>query len=97
MRGFLIGLVLVVGISLTILSIRPGGIRRQLRFAARRFRIFLVLGGIYVLGAGILRLAFPSGPGSDFGPPVLAVLLLVVFLIVGRDPPLSKQEPSLRP
>ena len=31
MRGFFFGLVLVVALVFTILSIRPGGIRRQLR------------------------------------------------------------------
>lgn len=86
MRGFLFGLVLVFGLSLTILSLRPGGIRRQLRFAARRFRIVLVLGGVYVIGSSILRFAFPQGPVADYGIPALAILVTAVFLVVGRDP-----------
>lgn len=86
MRGFLFGLVLLVGFSLTILSLRPGGIRRQLRFAARRFRIMLVLGGIFLMGSSIIRLAFPDGVVADFGPPALAMVLAGVFLVLGQDP-----------
>ncbi len=86
MRGFVIGLILVLGLSLTILSLRPGGIKRQLRFAARRFRIVLILGGIYVIGSSIIRLAFPQGPIADYGTPALAIVVAAVFLVVGRDP-----------
>lgn len=86
MRGFVLGLILVFGLSLTVLSLRPGGIRRQLRFAARRFRIVLILGGIYVIGSTIIRLAFPEGPVADYGIPALAIVVAAVFLVVGRDP-----------
>jgi len=51
MRGFLVGLVLISVLGLSILSFRPGGLRRQLRFAARRFRLVLVLAGIYLAGS----------------------------------------------
>lgn len=86
MRGFLIGVILMVGVSATILSLRPGGLRRQLRFAARRFRIALALGGAFVFGSLIIRLAFPTGPVSDYGAAALAVVLAAVFLVVARDP-----------
>ena len=86
MRGFLFGLLLVVGVSATILSLRPGGLRRQLRFAARRFRIALALGGAYLLGSLVIRLAFPTGPASDYGPAALAAVLVVLFLVMARDP-----------
>jgi hypothetical protein len=92
LRGFLVGLILIVGLSLSILSLRPGGIRRQLRFAARRFRITLILGGIFLFGSAIVRVAFPEGPVADFGPPVLAVVLAVVFLVIGRDPALARSD-----
>jgi hypothetical protein len=81
-----LGLIVLVGMSLTILSIRPGGLRNQVRLAARRFRIVLVLGGIWTLGSLIIRLAFPTGPVADYGSPVLALVLGAVFLFVGRDP-----------
>src|ERR1700737_548227 len=86
MRGFLIGLVLLIGFAVTILSLRPGGIRRQIRFVARRFRIGLALGGVFLLGSALIRLAFPEGAVADFGPPVLALVLGVVFVVLAQDP-----------
>lgn len=86
MRGFVFGLIAIVGVGFTLLSLRPGGLRRQLRLVGRRFRIVLVLSGIWVFGSLVMRLAFPTGPVTDYGPPALGILLLVVFLFVGRDP-----------
>jgi hypothetical protein len=86
MRGFVIGLLLVVGLTVTILSLRPGGIRRQMRMAARRLRISLVLGGVYLAGSIVIRVLFPEGPVADYGPPVLALVLTVVFFIAAQDP-----------
>ncbi len=86
MRGFLIGLVLILGLVASVLSIRPGGLRRQLRLAARRFRLGLLLGGVYLVGSAVVRLAFSHGPVSDFGPPVLALALVAIFMVVGQDP-----------
>jgi len=85
-RGFFFGLVVLVGLGVTVLSFRPGGIRKQLRFVARRFRIMLVLGGIFVAGSTIIRVAAPEGVIADYGPPAIAIVLAVVFMIVGRDP-----------
>ena len=93
MRGFLLGFILVVALSLTILSIHPGGLRRQLRFAARRLRLLIALGAVYVVGSAILRYAFPDGPVADFGPPALALVLLGVFFVFGQDPrPTDRSE-----
>jgi hypothetical protein len=86
MRGFAIGLVMILGLVLSVLSSRPGGLRRQLRFAARRFRVGLLLGGVYLVGSAVIRLAFSQGPVSDFGPPVLALVLVAVFMLLGQDP-----------
>jgi hypothetical protein len=91
-RGFLLGLILIVGLSLSILSLRPGGLRRQLRFAARRLRLTLVLAGAFLVGSGIVRLAFPQGPVADFAPPALAAVLAGVFLVIGRDPALTRSD-----
>jgi len=85
-RSFILGLLIVVGLSVTILSMRPGGLRRQLRFAARRLRIFLVLAGAYVVGSGAIRLLVHSGPVADYGPIVLAIVLGVVLLVMSQDP-----------
>jgi uncharacterized membrane protein len=85
-RGFLIGFVMLVAVGLSILSLRRGGLRRQLRFAARRFRLALALGAAYVVISGVIRFVFPEGPVSDFGPPVLALALLAIFVVLGQDP-----------
>jgi hypothetical protein len=86
LRGFLFGLVVLVAVGVTVLSLRPGGIRKQLRFAARRFRIMLVLGGIYVAGSTIIRFAGPQGVVADYGPPAIAIVLAAAFMVFGRDP-----------
>jgi hypothetical protein len=93
MRGFLFGLVLLIGLGVTVLSFRPGGIRRQLRFVARRFRIMLVLGAIFVAGSTIIRVAAPQGLIADYGPPAIAIALAVVFMVVGRDPSETTDSP----
>jgi hypothetical protein len=85
-RGFLIGLVLLMVFAVTVLSLRPGGIRRQLRFAARRFRIVLALGGIFLLGSSIIRIFFRDGAVADWGPPALALVLGGVFVVLAQDP-----------
>lgn len=86
MRGIAIGFVLLMLLSLAVLTIRPGGFRRQLRLMARRFRIVLVLGGAYVFGSLVIRLLFTSGPVNEWGPVALALILAVVFLFAARDP-----------
>jgi hypothetical protein len=85
-RGIFIGAIVAFGLTLTILSLRSGGLRRQLRLVGRRFRIVLVLLGLYLFGSLIIRLVFPSGPVLDWGPPVLAALMAIVFVVVGQDP-----------
>ncbi len=72
--------------AVTVLSLRPGGIRRQLRFAARRFRIVLALGGIFLLGSSIIRIFFRDGAVADWGPPALALVLGGVFVVLAQDP-----------
>jgi hypothetical protein len=86
MRGFLVGFALLVVLGLSVLSMRRGGLRRQLRFAARRFRLALALAAVYLVGSAVVRIAFPEGPVADFGPPILAVALLAVFVVFGQDP-----------
>jgi hypothetical protein len=86
-RGFVAGLVLIPLLLAAVLSIRPGGLRRQLRLAGRRFRILLTLAGAYFVGAAVIRLLFPAGPVSDYGPPVVAVILATAYLVLAQDPP----------
>jgi len=85
-RGIFLGAIVAFGLTLTVLSLRPGGIRRQLRLIGRRFRIVLVLLGLYAFGSLVIRLVFPSGPIADWGPPAMATVMAVTFLVVGQDP-----------
>ncbi|HLQ60889.1 MAG TPA: hypothetical protein VK131_03405 [Candidatus Acidoferrales bacterium] len=87
MRGFIVGLFLLPLIVIGILSVRPGGLRNQLRNVARRFRLALVLAGVYMLGSAGLRLAFAGGPVLDYGLPGLGVALAVVFVALSPDRP----------
>lgn len=86
MRGFLVGLALLTALAVSVLALRPGGFRRQLRLVARRFRIVLGLGGAYVFGSLVIRLLFTSGPVNEWGPIALALILAVVFVFAARDP-----------
>jgi hypothetical protein len=86
-RGFVAGLLLIPLLVVAVLSIRPGGLRQQLRQAGRRFRIALTLAGAYFVCAAIIRLLFPTGPISDYGPPVAATVLAAVYLVLAQDPP----------
>jgi hypothetical protein len=100
-RGLVGGLVVIVAMSLSVLSLRPGGLRRQLRLVARRFRITLLLAGAWTFGSLILRLAYPTGPVSDYGPAALGLVLGAVFVFVARDPAPEKTSagpgPGRRP
>jgi len=95
LRGFVIGLVLLVFLSITILSLRPGGIRRQMRVAAKRLRLAIVLGGIYVVATTLVRIFLPDGAVADWGPPALAVVLVITFAVLGQNP--AAEEPVSRP
>lgn len=94
MRGFFIGFALFVILSLSILSTRRGGLRRQLRFAARRFRLALALAGVYLASSVLLRIFFADGPVADFGPPIVAIALLIVFVIFGQEPAVVADPPA---
>jgi hypothetical protein len=85
-RGFVAGLLLIPLLVIAVLSIRPGGLRRQLSLAGRRFRILLTLAGAYFVAAAIIRLLFTTGPVSDYGPPVVAVVLAAAYLVAAQDP-----------
>ncbi len=86
MRAFALGLVMMTAVVVIVLSIRPGGLRRQVRLAARRLRLVLVLGGVYLGASTLIRLFVTSGPIADFGMPVLAIVLAAVFVLLAQDP-----------
>jgi hypothetical protein len=94
MRAIVAGLVLMVALSVIVLSIRPGGLRRQLRLAARRFRLVLLFGGVYLVLSTAIRVFFPDGWVSDYGPIAIALVLAVALLVLAQDPalpPATKQ------
>jgi hypothetical protein len=93
-RGFLVGIALFVVLALSVLSTRHGGLRRQLRFAARRFRLALALAGIYVVCSAVIRILFAEGAVADFGPPAVALVLLAVFVVLGQEPAVPADPPS---
>ena len=86
MRAIVFGLALMAAVSVIVLSIRPGGLRRQLRLAARRLRLVLVLGGVYLILSTVIRVFFPDGWLADYAPPVMAVVLAGAFLVLAQDP-----------
>jgi hypothetical protein len=90
-RAIIFGLVLMAALSVIVLSIRPGGLRRQLRLAARRFRVVLVLGGVYLVFSTVIRVFFPDGWVSDYVPPALALVLAGAFLVLAQEPALPPE------
>jgi hypothetical protein len=84
MRAFLAGAVLIPLLIVALLSIRPGGLRRQLRQAARRFKLALLLAGVYLAGGIVLRL-LPDRRLYDIGLPLLAAVLAVVFIYLAQE------------
>jgi hypothetical protein len=89
MRGFFLGIFLMVFVVLTVLSMRPGGLRYQLRNAARRLRLAMLLAGIYLVCSTVLRVAFPNGGIAEAGMVALGAALCVTFLLLGQDRPLD--------
>jgi hypothetical protein len=88
-RGFLFGLVLVPLLLVSVLSLRPGGLRHQLNNVFRRFRLVLVLGGVYVIASGVIRVVLGDQPATDYAIGAVALVLGVIFVILGQDRPLE--------
>jgi hypothetical protein len=90
LRGFLFGLLLAPLLVISLLSLRPGGLRNQLRNVARRFRLALILGGIYVVASAALRLLLQGKPAADFATVAVALVLTLVFVYLGQDRQLQR-------
>ena len=82
----------MAALSVIVLSIRPGGLRRQLRLAARRLRLVLLLGGVYLVFSTTIRVFFPDGWVSDYGPPAVALVLAGAFLVLAQDPAMPTER-----
>ena len=85
MRGFAIGLVLLLFLVLSVLSLRPGGLRNQLRNIARRLKIALVLAGVYVIASAVLRLTVQDQNASTWATLAVAAVLGVVFVFLAQE------------
>jgi len=90
-RAFLIGMVLLVVLVTSMLSLRPGGLRNQLRNVARRLKLALGMAGIYLVVSGVLRLAFPDNVIAEGITIAVAAGLGIAFLVLGQDRPLGQR------
>jgi hypothetical protein len=93
-RGVLIGLVLLGVVTFGVLSLRPGGLGNQLRNIARRFKLALLLGGVYMILAAAVRLLSPNELITDGAMVGAAVVLGVIFLVRAQDRPLERPRRS---
>jgi hypothetical protein len=88
-RGFVFGLIVVPLLLISLLSLRPGGLRHQLKNVFRRFRLVLVLGGILVFGAAVIRIVLGDQPATDYLIGGLWVASAIAFIVLGQDRPLE--------
>ena len=89
MRGFVFGLIFVPLLVISLLSLRPGGLRQQLKNVFRRFRLVLVLGGIVVFGSAVIRIVFGGEVITDYLIGGLWVVVAIAFIVLGQDRPLE--------
>jgi hypothetical protein len=85
MRGFLVGLILIPALAISVLSLRPGGLRNQLRNIARRLKLALILAGVYLFVSAGIRLLFPRSSAGDFVIVGVALALTLVFVFLSQD------------
>jgi hypothetical protein len=85
MRGFVIGLVMFSFVVISVLSLRPGGLRNQFRNVARRLKIALVLGGLYLVASGVLRLTVQDPNASTLATVGIALVLGLLFVFLAQE------------
>jgi uncharacterized membrane protein len=90
-RGFFIGVFLMFVLLVSVLSARPGGFRYQLRNAARRFKLAMILAGVYLAASTVLRLALPNSGAAEIGLVALGAVLCITFLLMAGDRPLDQR------
>ena len=90
MRGFVVGLFLLVFVVISVLSLRPGGLRNQLRNVARRFKIALLLAGVFLVTSALLRLLVPDQNVSTLATAAVGLVLALVFVLLAQE----RQLPS---
>lgn len=82
---------LLVFVVVSVLSLRPGGLRNQLRNVARRFKLAMILAGVYLASSTVLRIAFPNSGLAEIGMVALAGGLCITFLVLSPDRPLERR------
>jgi membrane associated rhomboid family serine protease len=85
MRGFVVGLLMLMFVVLSVLTLRPGGLRNQLRNVARRFKIALVLAGAYVVASAVLKLTVRDQTASTLGTLGVGLVLGLVFVYFAQE------------
>ena len=90
MRGLVIGLILMLVVVVSMLSLRPGGLRNQLRNVVRRLKLALILIGIYLVVSSVLRLAFPDSTPAEYAMAGIAAVLGITFVVLGQDRQLQR-------
>jgi hypothetical protein len=85
-RGVVIGLLALPVLAIAVLSIRPGGLRQQLRNVRRRFKIAMVLAGVYLAAYTVARIAFGTDTRADDALLALLAVEALIFVILAQDP-----------
>jgi hypothetical protein len=88
MRGFLFGAILIFIVIVSALSLRPGGLRNQLRNMARRLKLALILGGVYAVVSAGIRLALPGSTAGEWGTVGAGLVLAIAFVFLSAERPL---------
>jgi hypothetical protein len=89
-RGFLLGLIVLIVASIGVLSIRPGGLRNQLHNAARRLKLCLILVGVYMVASAALRILVPNSTTGELASAGVGLVLAVIFVVASQERPLAR-------
>lgn len=91
MRGFVIAIILGGVLITGVFSLRPGGLRVQLRLMKRRFRVAFTLAGIFLVLSSIIRLYVYIARQPIFISDIVVITIglatAVAFLVWAQDPP----------
>jgi hypothetical protein len=85
MRGFAIGLFVLVFVAVSVLSLRPGGLKNQLRNVLRRFRLAMLLTGVYLLCSAVFRVIIPDQNVSTWVTVAAGLILGLVFVFMSQE------------
>ncbi len=84
-RGFVLGFLLLLFVVFSVLSLRPGGLRNQLRNVARRFKLAMLLAGVYLVASAVLRVLLPNGDTAQWWAAGVGLVLAAIFLLLSQE------------